>query len=126
MQDMNIKELAGKTLADVIFSDDNKKVTLVGDDGKEYAMLHQPVDREHVSLYGRPLNTADMVGEPLILARMDVQDKTPADLLTAGFYCDNSYTWTVFTFATSKGVVVFRWLGTSTGGGNEVAAFIEG
>lgn len=117
-------DLTGKKITSVEVAEDRKSVRLVAEDGAAFVMGHEQKGREHVALYGVPANIDDMTGEKLILARRDVQDKTPTDLLQAGFYCDDSFTWTSFTFATGKGVVVFRWLGTSRGGEDETAAIV--
>lgn len=54
----------------------------------------------------------DLVNTPILIAEESAGD-TPADHVFE--YEPESYTWTFYKFATFKGYVDIRWLGTSNG-----------
>ena len=53
---------------------------------------------------------SDLVGSPIIVAEEVSSEDAPAPNESA-----SSYTWTFYRFATVKGVVTVKWLGTSNG-----------
>lgn len=81
------------------------------DDGV-FVFEHDQSCCESVNIESVVGDLQDLVGEPLLLAE-ESSGETPADHNFA--YEPESYTWTFYKFATRKGYVDVRWLGTSNG-----------
>ena len=62
---------------------------------------------------------ADLVGSEILLAE-EVEGESPVD---DDHY--ESHTWTFYKFATRKGYVDIRWLGTSNGYYSEGVSFVK-
>jgi len=56
----------------------------------------------------------DLVGSPIVMAAEETDGIEPYDPYEDSTY-EDSYTWTFYKFATIKGYVTVRWLGTSNG-----------
>lgn len=61
-----------------------------------------------------------LVGSPILIAREDSSSD-----LQPGNEGDDSYTWTFYNFATTKGYVAVRWYGTSNGYYSESVDFYK-
>lgn len=92
----------------VEFSFDND-VTLV--------LFHRSDCCETVSVAQVDGDAADLIGVPLVMAEVVSSDDQPAPNEYAV-----SFTWTFVKFATVKGYVTMRWLGTSNGHYGETPA----
>lgn len=95
------------------------KVTNLGDeirfeekDGSYFKMYHDQDCCEHVNVEDVVGDLQDLVGSPILKAE-EVTGDTPSDYVFD--YQPESYTWTFYKFATIKGYVDIRWLGTSNG-----------
>lgn len=77
-----------------------------------FTFLHYQDCCEGVEINDIAGDLQDLVGEPLLIAE-ESQGETPADYKFE--YEPESYTWTFYKFATRKGYVDVRWLGTSNG-----------
>lgn len=99
-----MKDLVGKTFTEV---DGYKFVCSEG----TFEFYHEQDCCESVDIYDIVGDLADLVGSPILMAE-EVSGESPS-----GF--DNEYheshTWTFYKFATIKGYVDIRWLGSSNG-----------
>lgn len=114
-----LKDLLGKTLAS-IENQDNQQLMIVTTDGDKYVMRHLQDCFEDVYIESIVGDLADLVGEPLLMAE-ESTGETPSDYKFK--YEPQSYTWTFYKFATRKGYVDIRWLGTSNGYYSEGVSF---
>lgn len=80
-------------------------------DGREFGMYHDQDCCESVSIADVEGDVSDLLGSPLVICEEIDSSKFPAP---PGEYVD-SYTWTFYRIATSKGFVIIRWLGESNG-----------
>lgn len=114
----DVEDLLGKTL-EKIENHDDYELRFYVTDGTEYHMYHEQDCCESVWLAEIIGDPDDLIGSPITMAEEVVQE---------GEYGVDSYessTWTFYKFATNKGYVTFRWLGTSNGYYSESVSFIE-
>lgn len=104
-----IAELIGHTIvhADCSVGADVAQFDL--DNGHVCRFWHDDDCCEDVRIEDVIGDIADLVGTPLVLAE-EVSDADGPKVEDV-----DSYTWTFYRFATVKGTVTIRWLGTSTG-----------
>lgn len=110
--------LIGRTLTKVERSDDNRdndQVTFTTDDGQQFRLYHQQDCCESVTIESVVGNLDDLVGSPITMADESINNKTED--------CYESTTWTFYKFATLKGYVDIRWLGSSNGYYSEGVSF---
>jgi hypothetical protein len=120
MNDVN--ELLGKTLTEVIVDQMN------GDDeiifrtkDVSYKMYHSQDCCESVGIDDINGDIEDLIGNPLLIAEeVSSENEPPPDN-----FCDGSFTWTFYKFATVKGYVDIRWFGSSNGYYSEHIDFEE-
>lgn len=115
----DVKELEGKTLTSI--SENGDSIIFETTEGEVYKMYHEQDCCESVSIEDIVGDLQDLVGSPIVLAEEAVGD-TPADF-DDKYY--ESYTWTFYKFATIKGYVDIRWLGSSNGYYSEGVSFIK-
>lgn len=107
---MNINELVGKTLTNVIVNNDTDSITFETVCGNRYQMYHQQDCCESVRIEDICGELADLIGSPILQAEESTnEDSPPKDEYV------ESFTWTFYRITTMKGQVVIRWLGTSNG-----------
>lgn len=106
-----IEEMVGKTFTRITGSvgDD---VIVFENDVERYVFFHSQDCCESVSVEDIAGDLQDLVGLPLLIAE-EASGETLADHKFE--YEPESYTWTFYKFATRKGYVDVRWLGTSNG-----------
>lgn len=109
MDNPAVKVLLGKTLTEVIVSEDNDRITFKTADGESYTMLHYQDCCEHVQVEEVIGDLADLIGSPLVEA-----DEVSSEGAPAPEHAE-SYSWTFYKFGTAKGFVTIRWLGESNG-----------
>ena len=102
----SINELVGKTF-DFVSNYDDEKLMFYDKEGKGYGFYHQQDCCESVMINDIIGDLNDLVGVPILVAEEVSNDED-----TSGF---ESATWTFYKFATIKGYVTVRWLGTSNG-----------
>lgn len=86
--------------------------------GKTHKFFHDQGCCENVSIEDVCGDLSDLVGSPLLVAEeVDNEDEPECDA--------ESYTWTFYKFATAKGSVTVRWLGTSNGYYGESVSYCQ-
>tara|TARA_R110001599_G_scaffold351797_1_gene584607 strand:+ start:55 stop:489 length:435 start_codon:yes stop_codon:yes gene_type:complete len=124
---MEITELIGKTLTEVINNDD--ELIFVCDNGDKYKLYHEQDCCESVTIEDINGDLADLIGKPILKAEEvsnDDFEKAFNDSFTLkegdyskkdkdGMYEPDSCTWTFYKLATINGYVDIRWYGESNG-----------
>lgn len=111
---MGIEELLGEVLTKVDgASYGSEKITFETASGREFAMYHMQSCCESVSVEEVIGDISDILNLPITLAEEVTNAPTP-DKSTVE-YLGESFTWTFYKIGTVKGVVTFRWYGTSNG-----------
>lgn len=113
-----VEDLLGRTLIDVVRVSTEDKIIFVLEDSK-YALLHYPDCCESVNIEDICGDLQDLVGSPLTMAEVSTNQDDPKSEY------DESWTWTFYRFATTKGYVTIRWYGTSNGYYSEEVSFCE-
>jgi hypothetical protein len=107
----NISEMVGRTFTRVV-GEAGDSTIIFENETERYVFFHSPDCCESVNVEDIIGDLQDLVGSPLLLAEESSGD-TPSDHKFE--YEPESYTWTFYKFATIKGYVDVRWLGTSNG-----------
>ena len=136
----NVNELVGKVLTNI----ENKDNELIFhcENGNKYKLYHAQNCYESVSIEDIIGDLNDLIGTPILIAE-EVSNKEFEEAFENSFvlkegaedyecnYKDkngnhkpDSYTWTFYKFATSKGYVDVRWFGESNGYYSESVDFI--
>ena len=102
---VNVSDMLGKTFSRVV--SDGDTVTLENDEVR-YVLYHSTDCCESVVVEDIIGDLEDLVGWPMLIAREDHNADGPE-------LNEESYTWTFYNFATFKGYVTIRFLGTSNG-----------
>ena len=112
----NVSDMVGVTLISISGVKDSE-IIFTAEDGREWRMWHEQDCCESVEIEDVVGDIRDLVGTPLLLAEQVSSEDGP-DLPR-----EESYTWTFYKFATVKGDVLIRWLGTSNGYYSEAVDF---
>lgn len=118
MQVNIIESLIGKTFSSVIANTGNYQDTLVFIGDKSFRFYHDQDCCESVEINDICGDLSDLENSPILMA----------EEVTKAVDDDNrceSGTWTFYKFATIKGSVTVRWLGTSNGYYSESVDFME-
>lgn len=118
---VDISELVGKTLSSVVNNDD-EEIIFTTTDGQQYRMYHSQDCCESVCVEDIIGNLDDLIGVPIVMAEEVTSDDNPTDVVKE--YQD-SFTWTFYKLATSKGYVTIRWYGASNGYYSESVDFVR-
>lgn len=102
---VDVSEMLGKTFSRVIADDET--VTFENDEVR-YVLYHNQDCCESVVVEEIIGDLEDLENLPLLIAREDSNADGPE-------LNEESYTWTFYNFATYKGYVTIRFLGTSNG-----------
>jgi len=114
-------ELIGKTLTKAEKLGDDE-IHFECADGTKYRMLHNQDCCEYVYIESVTGDLNDLIGNPILIAEVATNSSEhPADYITDVY--DDSFTWTFYKLATSKGYVDIRWLGESNGYYSEYVDF---
>ncbi len=104
------------------------EVKICGDDlvfrqklGKTFKFTHFQDCCESVVIEDVCGDLDDLVGHPMLMAE-EVDGTNPTPTLEVRY---ESFTWTLYKFATIKGYVTVRWLGESNGCYSESVDFLE-
>ena len=102
-----IEDMVGKVFTSVVASCDTLTFS---NDQEVYEFYHEQDCCESVTIEDICGDLSDLENVPLLIAE-EVQGETPSDF----DYEHESYTFTFYKFATIKGYVDVRWLGSSNG-----------
>ncbi len=102
---VNVSDMLGKTFSRVVADEDT--VTLENDEVR-YVLYHSTDCCESVVVEDIIGDLEDLENWPLLISREDHDADGPE-------LDEESYTWTFYNFATFKGYVTIRFLGTSNG-----------
>lgn len=110
--------LIGSIMTQVSATVGGEEMTFERADGKRFSFYHSQDCCENVRIEDIEGDLSDLVGAPLLMAEevsSEEGEAPPGD----------SYTWTFYKFATARGHVTVRWLGTSNGYYSESVSFEE-
>jgi hypothetical protein len=114
-------DLKGKTIVS-IKNDDGYQLIFLCLDGSKYRMWHQQDCCENVRIEDINGDLNDLINSPILVAEENIsRDKQSWQ---EDEYSD-SYTWTFYKLATTKGYVDIRWFGSSNGYYSEGVDFEE-
>lgn len=102
---VDVSEMLGQTFSRVVADEDT--VTFQNDEVR-YVLYHSTDCCESVVVEDIIGDLEDLEGWPLLISREDHDADGPE-------LNEESYTWTFYNFATFKGYVTIRFLGTSNG-----------
>tara|TARA_R110000796_G_C14224074_1_gene394994 strand:+ start:96 stop:476 length:381 start_codon:yes stop_codon:yes gene_type:complete len=119
---MEIKELLGKILVDVI-NVNNDELIFICDNGDKYKLYHLQNCCEHVEIEDICGDLKDLIGNPILIAEENSTDINPDGVEIPEW--QESFTWTFYKLATIKGYVDVRWYGESNGYYSEEVDFIK-
>lgn len=111
---MDFASLTGKTLVSMETGDESWRFT--DSDGIGYSVVHMQDCCESVRIIHVHGESDRVLGSPITLAVED-HPNMPAP------QCHDSYTWTRYTLATTKGTMIVEWLGESNGWYGETPRF---
>ena len=114
----NVSDMVGATLLSISGVKDSD-IIFTAEDGREWRMWHEQDCCESVGIEDVVGDIQDLIGTPLIIAEQVSSEDAPDPSF------DDSYTWTFYKFATIKGDVLIRWLGTSNGYYSESVDFCQ-
>lgn len=122
-REVTFEALVGKTLSKIVGArKDSDEIIFVCADGTRYRMYHEQDCCEDVRVEDVCGNIEDLIGTPIIFAEKVTNSTDPPP--DSDYYYE-SYTWTFYKIATSKGAVTIRWFGTSNGYYSEEVNFVE-
>jgi hypothetical protein len=113
MTNQGINQLLGKTLSSVVVADDKEEIIFTTTENERYRMFHCQDCCENVSIEDINGNLEDLIGQPILLAE-ETSSRDEAFDLERSRNAD-SFTWTFYKLATTKGYVDIRWFGESNG-----------
>jgi hypothetical protein len=113
---VNLEELLGKTLAEVV-ERSHAELVFRTTDGETYRMYHEQDCCEYVSIEDIVGDLDDLIGSPITMAEEVVEDGGESNWGTS--------TWTFYKLATNKGYVTIRWFGESNGYYSESVDFVK-
>lgn len=97
----------------------SERVTFTAEDGRRFVFYHSSDCCETVDVNQVDGDVSDLIGTPLVMAEEATESGEGGDH-------GESWTWTFYKFATVKGYVTVRWLGSSNGYYSErVSFFVE-
>jgi hypothetical protein len=114
------ESMLGKTMQSVTSSSD--EMIFTSTDGKVLKFLHYQNCCESVGIEEIIGDLSDLEDSPMLEAE-EVSNEDESLTKEADSY--ESCTWTFYKFATNKGSVTVRWLGTSNGYYSESVSFEE-
>jgi hypothetical protein len=107
---MEFSELVGKKITHIVINKERTLILIKTDDGAMYKMWHEQDCCEGVEIKDIDGDLQDLVGETILEARVDTNEK----LFPIGF-SDGEFLWTFYRIRTLRASVQISWLGTSNG-----------
>lgn len=117
MRDMNeevLKGMVGRIAINVEGKAGEESVVFYMEDGKRIVLSHSQDCCEYVRVEDIIGDLGDLMGAPILAAEESTSQIGPDGEVPCPTSCD-SFTWTFYKFATKKGYVTIRWLGSLTG-----------
>lgn len=125
----SITDLIGKTLIKIDKTqdqeDDNECIIFTCQDGTRYKMYHSQDCCESVRVEEIIGDLNDLIGYPIVKASEDTSNQDSENAKKDDHDEDDSFTWTFYNIATTKGHVTIRWYGESNGYYSESVDFIK-
>ena len=119
-KEVTLDKLVGKTINCINGLHKGSEEIIFGcTDGTAYKMYHPQDCCEQVDLDDFYGDIQDIMNSPILKAEVRTNNDNPKES------CDESYTWTFYTFVTAKGTVDLRWYGTSNGYYSERVDFVR-
>lgn len=118
MDATTISDMVGQTMAKVTGKAGEDAMTFESSDGRRFVFYHSVDCCESVDIEDICGDLSDLEGSPIVLA----EEVSNADAPKLE-HEPESFTWTFYRFATVKGTVTVRWLGTSNGYYSECVCF---
>jgi len=112
----SIADMIGITMTAATGAEGDEEMAFTAEDGRVFRFWHEPDCCECVRIEDIAGDMSDLVGSPIVMAEEVSSDGPPLP-------DEESYTWTFYKFATAKGYVTARWLGTSNGYYSESVSF---
>lgn len=117
----NLKEvpfitLQGKTIKDIIISEEKDHITFICDNNEKYLFAHDQDCCEDVYLESIDNDINLLLNSPILIAEETKHTNTKKYLKDFGETIDTQ-TWSFYKLGTINGVCVFRWYGS---GGGEI------
>lgn len=106
----NIESFKDKTIVDIEVSKDKEFILFKFENNENYLMYHEQQCCELVSIDEIHGDLQNLIGSKIVMAE-EVEGDVPA--IDDEYF--ESYTWTFYKLATSKGYVTIRWFGESNG-----------
>ena len=121
-----ITDLIGKTIIQIVGMEKNSEcIDIYTSDGSVYKMYHEQDCCESVSVDDVCGDVDDLVGVPLLVAEERTSNDNPENVSEEIIRYQESFTWTFYHFATSKGYLDLRWYGESNGYYSESVDFAK-
>lgn len=121
-KELTISVLKGKTLKN-LENIDCERLIFTTTTGERYELYHDQDCCESVTIEDVCGNLKDLIGSPILMAEEVTSEENPPGIKKN--YQD-SFTWTFYKFATTKGYVTIRWYGESNGYYSESVDFRKG
>lgn len=104
------ERMMGKTITNIIGGKGDDAMVFTSSRGDVWRFYHEQDCCECVLIEDIAGDIEDLIGSPIVLAEEVSSAAEPLPDVD-----DESHTWTFYRFATPKGSVTVRWLGTSNG-----------
>ncbi len=121
----SVSDLVGKTLKEITVNDNKRVIKFITEEGDVYYMFHEQDCCECVEIEDIVGDLQCLIGSPILLAEERTNEGSPKRWGEEEYECDDSATWTFYTFATIKGYVDIRWYGSSNGYYSESVDFVK-
>jgi len=125
MEIKSITDLIGKTIINIVgMKKGSECIDIYTSDGIMYQMYHEQDCCEDVTVDDVCGDIQDLMGVPLLVVEERTSEENPPDVTeqrlklqkdAAYVEWQDSFTWTFYHFATSKGYLDLRWYGSSNG-----------
>ena len=126
MERKQITDLIGKTIIKIVGMEEGSEcIYIYTSDGAVYEMYHEQDCCESVSVDDVCGDVDDLIGVPLLVAEERTSTDNPENVSEEIIRYQESFTWTFYHFATSKGYLDLRWYGESNGYYSESVDFAK-
>lgn len=110
------EEMIGRTFTTVTGAKGGEAMQLLDDAGKGFRFYHSQDCCESVTIDDIVGDLTDLVGSPIVEAvEVSTEGEPKPEYADDSHDSHDSHTWTFYRFATVRGTVTVKWLGTSNG-----------